>query len=177
MLQRDLPLLCKIWWRFYCKRPVLFVEAHFKPSSISSFLYAGLSLGRSGKGLLRKFSSKGNQGLSSQFLWGSKSWLEIRTKIRPFSPSEILFSRWSKRSWAPAAVILPVLCLYIDLWITGILLLIKIISLCVVHKLYKCVLRFTVAVFCFPFCPSKPKAIQLVLLLISANLSKSISPE
>lgn len=155
----------------------LFVEAHFKPSSITIFLFAGPSVGRCGKELLRKFSPKGNWSLSSQFLCGLNFWLEMGTKIRLFSPSEILFSRWSKRSGTSAAVILPGLCLYTDLWITVILLLIKVISLCVVYKLYRCVRRFTVAEFCFPFCPSKPKTVQLVLPLISASISKSISPE
>lgn len=74
-------------------------------------------------------------------------------------------------------MILPGLCLYMDLWITVVLLLIKITTLYVIHKLDKCVLRFTVAEFCFPFCPFKLKTVYLLLLVFSVSMSKNISPE
>jgi len=73
---------------------MIFVEAPFKPFSVSSFLYAEPSHGRCGRGLLRKFSLKGNQGLFSHFF----VWIEVFSSegkkiIRPFSPSGILYLR------------------------------------------------------------------------------------
>ena len=105
---------------------------------------------------------KGNRGLFSQFLCGLKSCLERgKKKIRPLSPSGILYLRQGKRSGASAAVILLGLSLYIGPWIAVIRLLVKIISLCMVHILHRYVLRCIMAEFCFPLCHSKPKAVQL----------------
>lgn len=101
--------------------------------SVSSFLFAGPSHGRCGREVLWKFSWK-NQGLSSQFLCGLKSHLERGKKIRPFSPSGILYLRQGKWRGSSAAVVSSGLSLYAGPWIAAIQLWTKIISLWVVHN-------------------------------------------